>query len=60
MAKSLIKPSHKGMLHKELGVPMDKKIPAAKLNAAKAKAKATGNTKLMKQVTFAKNFSKGK
>jgi hypothetical protein len=31
---------HKGSLHKELGVPMDKKIPAKKLaKAAKAKGK---------------------
>ena len=30
----LIKPSHKGLLHKELGVPEGKKIPASKLEAA--------------------------
>lgn len=58
--KPLIKPSHKGLLHKELGVPQGQKIPASRLNAAAAKAKSTGNAKLAKQVNFAKNFGKGK
>lgn len=30
-----IKPSHKGLLHKDLGVPSGSKIPAKKLAAAK-------------------------
>lgn len=46
-----IKPSHKGLLHKKLGVPQDKKIPAAKLKkAAKSKSPA-----LRKEANFAKN-----
>ncbi len=31
---SLIKPSHKGRLHKALGVPEGQKIPQAKISAA--------------------------
>lgn len=46
-----IKPSHKGLLHKKLGVPQGKKIPAAKLaKAAKSKSPA-----LRKEANFAKN-----
>ncbi len=56
MAKSLIKPSRRGLLHKKLGVAAGTKIPASKLAAADARAKRTGNTKLEKEVTFAKNF----
>ncbi len=56
----MIKPSRRGLLHKKLGVPADKKIPASKLAAADARAKRTGNTKLEKEVTFAKNFGKRK
>jgi hypothetical protein len=56
MAKPLIKPSHRGLLHKELGVKQDRKIGAAKLNAAEARAKRTHNTALEKRVVFAKNF----
>lgn len=58
--KPMIKPSHRGLLHKKLGVPQGKKIGPAKLAAAKAKAKKTHNTKLMKEVTFAQNFGKMK
>lgn len=53
MAKSgiHIKPSHKGKLHKALGVPADKPIPAAKLNAAlHSKSPA-----IRKEANFAKN-----
>lgn len=56
--KPLIKPSHRGLLHKDLGVKPGQKIPAKKLNAALSKAKATGNTALEKRVVFAKNFGK--
>jgi len=56
MAKSLIKPSHKGLLHKELGVKEGQKIGAKKLAAAKAKAERTHNTTLEKRVVFAQNF----
>lgn len=46
-----IKPSHKGLLHKKLGVPQGEKIPAAKLaKAAKSKSPA-----LRKEANFAKN-----
>lgn len=45
-----IKPSHKGLLHKKLGVPQGKKIPVAKLDAAKAKG-----GKLAKEANFAIN-----
>lgn len=46
-----IKPSHKGLLHKKLGVPQGKKIPASKLKkAAKSKSPA-----LRKEANFAKN-----
>jgi hypothetical protein len=55
-----IKPSHKGLLHKELGVPQSQPIPKAKIAKAKAKAKRTGNTALMKRATFAQNFGKKK
>lgn len=51
-----IKPSHKGLLHKKLGVPQGTKIGAKKLAEAKSKAKKTGDTALMKEVTFAQNF----
>lgn len=37
-----IKPKNKGALHKELGVPMGKKIPAAKLKAAAKKKGKVG------------------
>lgn len=47
----MIKPSHKGLLHKKLGVPQGKKIPAAKLDKAlKSKSPA-----LRKEANFAKN-----
>ena len=52
----MIKPSHRGELHRELGVPVGTKIGASKLASTKARAKRTGNSKLMKQVTFAQNF----
>jgi hypothetical protein len=35
-AKQAFKPSHKGRLHRALGVPLDKDIPAAKMRAALA------------------------
>ena len=40
--KSAINPAHKGMLHRMLGVAMDRKIPAAKLNAAAKQGGALG------------------
>jgi len=49
-----IKPSHKGMLHRELGVPQGEKIPAAKMEAAKAHASPAER----KRITFAENARK--
>jgi hypothetical protein len=51
------KPMHldldKGALHEQLGVSQKKKIPVSKLQAAKARAKRTGNTKLERRANFA-------
>jgi hypothetical protein len=44
-----------GALHRQLGVSEGSKIPTSKLSAAKARAKRTGNTKLMRRITFAEN-----
>ena len=44
-----IKPSHKGLLHKDLGIPQGQKIPAAKLQAAKH----SKNPAVRKRVNFA-------
>lgn len=52
MAKSLIRPSRRGLLHKKLGVPQDEKIPAAKI----AKALKSKSPALRKEANFAKNF----
>ena len=46
-----IKASHKGLLHKDLGVPAGKPIPAAKLAAAKH----SSNPAIRKRATFAQN-----
>lgn len=54
-----IKIKHPGALHREMGIPEDKKIPMYKLEAEKSKAKREGDKKLMKRVVFAENF-KGK
>lgn len=56
MAKSgiHIKPSHKGLLHKDLGVPQGQKIPAKKLNAAEKNASPAEK----KRIVFAKNAKK--
>ena len=53
-----IKKSHKGLLHKELGIKADEPISAGELMRAKSNAKKTGNTKEMKRVTFAENARK--
>lgn len=50
----MIKPSHRGLLHKELGVAVGKKIGPAKLAAAK---KTAGPVE-MKRIVFAQNFGK--
>jgi hypothetical protein len=46
-----IKKSHKGLLHKDLGVPQGQKIPASKLAAAKN----SSNPAERKRATFAAN-----
>jgi hypothetical protein len=46
-----IKPSHKGKLHRALGVPEGKPIPAAKVAAAKR----SSSPALRKEATFAQN-----
>lgn len=58
MAKSgiHIKPSHKGLLHKELGVKAGEKIPASKLT----KAKNSSDPAERKRATFAENAKKWK
>lgn len=45
---------HKGALHRELGVPEGKKIPAKKL----AKAEHSKSAKIRKQAALAKTLSK--
>jgi len=47
-----IKPSHKGLLHKKLGVPEGEKIPPEKVAAAKN----SSSPALRKEATFAQNF----
>lgn len=50
----MIKKANKGKLHKALGVPEGKKIPAKKLDQAlKSKSKA-----IRKEANFAKNAKK--
>lgn len=51
MSKIYIKPQNKGKLHRALGVPQGKKIPAAKLAAAK-KSKSSA---IRKEANFAAN-----
>ena len=46
-----IKPSHKGLLHKELGVKEGEKIPESKLESAKH----SSNPAERKRATFAEN-----
>ena len=48
----------KGALHRQLGVPEGEKIGQAKLAAAAARAKRTGNTTLARRVGFARNINK--
>ena len=46
-----IKESHKGLLHKKLGVPQGERIPAKKLE----KAAHSPSSALRKEANFAKN-----
>lgn len=52
MASIHIKPSHKGLLHKKLGVPQGEKIPQAKIE----KARHSKSPALRKEAVFAENF----
>lgn len=58
IAKIAIKPSHEGLLHKDLGVPAGEKIPADKLSAAKEAAKKSGDVAEEKRIVFAENAKK--
>jgi hypothetical protein len=51
-----IKPSHKGLLHKKLGVAQGKPIPAAKVE----KAENSKSPALRKEAQFAENAKKWK
>lgn len=46
-----IKPSHRGLLHKDLGVPQGQPIPESKL----ASAKSSDDPDVRKRATFAEN-----
>ena len=48
-----IKESHKGLLHKSLGVPQGKKIPASKLTV-----KSSDSPAVKKRKVFAQNAKK--
>ena len=54
--KIKIKPANKGKLHKALGVPEGKNIPAGKLK----KALKSKNSALKKEAVFAQNAKKWK
>ena len=49
--KPAIKPSHKGLLHEDLGVPEDKPIPAGKLQ----RALHSSDPDVKKRAVFAEN-----
>ncbi len=49
-----IKPSHKGLLHKDLGVPQGEKIPKEKID----KALHSSSAAVRKRANFARNFGK--
>ena len=51
-AKLFIKPSHVGLLHRDLGVPQGENISLAEL----FKAKQSSNPKVRKRATFAVNM----
>jgi hypothetical protein len=53
-----IKKQNKGLLHKKLGIGQGKKISGHTLDAEKARAKKSGNTKLEREVVFAQNAKK--
>lgn len=50
-----IKPSHRGLLHRKMGIPQGQKISIADLMHEKSKARKTHDPALMKQTTYAIN-----
>ncbi len=50
----VIKPSHKGLLHEDLGVPQNKPIPLSRLMAAEQ----SPDPKIRKRAQFADNARK--
>lgn len=44
-----------GVLHKEMGIPEGKKIPLTEIKSVKEEAKRDGDTRLVRQATFAEN-----
>lgn len=54
IAKIKIKESHKGELHKDLGIPAGEKIPSGKLKAAEK----TAGPAEKKRIVFAENAKK--
>lgn len=58
IAKVSIDPANKGKLHKAMGKPEGEKLSTADEEATKAKAKASGNTKLEREAQFAINAKK--
>jgi hypothetical protein len=53
---SLIKPSHRGRLHRALNIPLDKPIPLSRIKAAEHSRSAA----VRKEAQFADNFRKRK
>ncbi len=56
MSKPMIKPSHKGLLHKALGVPEGHTIPLSKIESALH----SDSPKIRKEANFANNARKWK
>jgi hypothetical protein len=55
MAAPTIKPSHRGMLHREMGIPEGRKISIGDLMKKKARDKREGDTAGLKRDVFAIN-----
>lgn len=52
MSPIVIKPSHRGLLHRKLGIPQGQKIPLSKLMSARH----SSSPSLRKEAVFAQNF----
>ena len=48
----MIKPSHRGLLHKKLGIPQGQKIPESRIK----EAEHSSSTALREEARFADNF----